>query len=196
MYDAAMERIIRWAPELKDRFERAAAKAKVMHKPAASLEERAAGSARKRTIEEAVEEAVPEAERRWQRRKRSMRRGGGRGSPGGGPGCPSSQRQPRVRRRLRGKFVASPGPWIPKWIVDPAPVAKKRRQCKAMQNRERCQAYTASARSEYCRACCSNLRRGYIEVARAGARWGRGGGARKRTSEQLCRFVCLKQAML
>ena len=35
----------------------------------------------------------------------------------------------------------------------------KRKQCKAMQNRKRCQAYTASARSEYCRACCTNLRR-------------------------------------
>ena len=44
-------------------------------------------------------------------------------------------------------------------IADPAPVTKKRKQCKAMQNRKRCQAYTASARSEYCRACCTNLRR-------------------------------------
>ena len=72
MYDAAMERITRWAPELKDRFERAAAQIKVKHKLAASLEERAAGSARKRTIEEVVEEAAPEAERRWQRRRRTI----------------------------------------------------------------------------------------------------------------------------
>ena len=43
MYDAVMDRITRWVPELKDHFERAAAKAKVKHKPAASLEERAAG---------------------------------------------------------------------------------------------------------------------------------------------------------
>ena len=72
MYDAAMDHITRWVPELKDRFERAAAKVKVKRKQAASLEERAAGSARKRTIEEAVEEAAPEAERRWQRRKRTI----------------------------------------------------------------------------------------------------------------------------
>ena len=72
MYDAAMERITRWAPELRDRFERAAAQIKVKHQLAASLEERAAGSARKRTIEEAVEEAAPEAERWWQRRRRTI----------------------------------------------------------------------------------------------------------------------------
>ena len=68
MYDAAMERITRWAPGLKDRFERAAAQIKVKHKLAASLEERAAGSARKRTIEEAVEEAVEEAPARVPRK--------------------------------------------------------------------------------------------------------------------------------
>ena len=43
VYDAAMDRITRWAPELKDRFERAAAQIKVKHKLAASHEERAAG---------------------------------------------------------------------------------------------------------------------------------------------------------
>ena len=76
----------------------------------------------------------------------------------------------RVRRRLR-------GPWTTKCTVDPAPVTKKRRQCKAMQNRTRCQAYTASACSEYCKGCCLK-------------------GARKRTSDQLYQFVSLKQAML
>ena len=72
MYDAVMDRITRWVPELKDYFDRAAATAKVKHKPAASLEERAAGPTRKRTIKEVVEEAAPEAERRWQRRKRTI----------------------------------------------------------------------------------------------------------------------------
>ena len=49
VYDAVMDRISRWVPELKDHFERAAAKAKVKHmppvvkhKPAVSLEERGA----------------------------------------------------------------------------------------------------------------------------------------------------------
>ena len=43
VYDAVMDRITRWVPELKYRFERAVAKAKVQHKLAASHEERAAG---------------------------------------------------------------------------------------------------------------------------------------------------------
>ena len=42
MYDAVMDRITRWVPELKDYFDRAAATAKVKHKPAVSLEECAA----------------------------------------------------------------------------------------------------------------------------------------------------------
>ena len=71
-YDAAMDRITRWVPELKDRFERAVCKVNVTHEPVASLEERAAGPTRKRTIKEVVEEAAPETERRWQRRKRTI----------------------------------------------------------------------------------------------------------------------------
>ena len=55
VYDAAMDRITRWVPELKDHFERAAAKAKakhkppvVKHKPAVSLEERGARAVQRR----------------------------------------------------------------------------------------------------------------------------------------------------
>ncbi|MCH2074679.1 MAG: hypothetical protein MK130_07450, partial [Puniceicoccaceae bacterium] len=32
VYDAAMDRVIRWVPQLKDNFERVAAKAQVKHK--------------------------------------------------------------------------------------------------------------------------------------------------------------------
>ena len=42
MYDAAMDRITRWVPGLKDHFERAMAKVEVQHKPAASMEKRVA----------------------------------------------------------------------------------------------------------------------------------------------------------
>ena len=45
MYDAAMDRITRWMPELN---ERAAAKAKVTYKPPASFEERAAADKQQR----------------------------------------------------------------------------------------------------------------------------------------------------
>ena len=48
--------------------------------------------------------------------------------------------------------------WVPE-LKDHFEEKVKHKQCKAMQNRKRCQAYTASARSEYCRACCTNLRR-------------------------------------
>ena len=48
MYDAVMDRITRWVPELKDHFERAAAGEKVKHKPVASLEERAAADKQQR----------------------------------------------------------------------------------------------------------------------------------------------------
>ena len=41
VYDAAMDRIARWVPDLKNHFEREAAKDKVEHKPLARLEERA-----------------------------------------------------------------------------------------------------------------------------------------------------------
>ena len=42
MYDAVMNRITRWVPELKDYFDRTGAAVKVKRKPAASLETRAA----------------------------------------------------------------------------------------------------------------------------------------------------------
>ena len=38
MYDAAMDRITRWVPELKDNFEQAAAKVTVKHKPCRGCE--------------------------------------------------------------------------------------------------------------------------------------------------------------
>ena len=41
VYDAAMDRITRWVPELRDHFERLTDKAKVQHKPTVGLEERA-----------------------------------------------------------------------------------------------------------------------------------------------------------
>ena len=51
VYDAAMDRISRWVPELKDYFERTAAKAKVKHKLPASLEERAVANKQKRAAQ-------------------------------------------------------------------------------------------------------------------------------------------------
>ena len=48
MYDAAMDRITRWAPKFKYLFERVAAKDKVKHKSPASLEERAAADKQQR----------------------------------------------------------------------------------------------------------------------------------------------------
>ena len=48
VYDAAMDRITRWVPELKGHFERAAARDKVKHKPPASLEERTAADKQQR----------------------------------------------------------------------------------------------------------------------------------------------------
>ena len=40
MYDAAVDRITRWAPELKDHIERAAAGEKVKHKPSVTAGEK------------------------------------------------------------------------------------------------------------------------------------------------------------
>ena len=51
MYDAVMDRVARWMPELKDHFERTAAKAKVKHKLPASLEERAVANKQKRAAQ-------------------------------------------------------------------------------------------------------------------------------------------------
>ena len=48
VYDAAMDRITMLVPALKDHLERAAAKARVKHKPPASLEERAAADKQRR----------------------------------------------------------------------------------------------------------------------------------------------------
>ena len=48
VYDAVMDRITRWVPELKNHFERAAAGENVKHKPPASLEERAAADKQQR----------------------------------------------------------------------------------------------------------------------------------------------------
>ena len=50
MYDAAMDRIKRWSPKLKDHFERAAPGKKVKHTAPASLEKRAAVDKRQREI--------------------------------------------------------------------------------------------------------------------------------------------------
>ena len=41
MYDAVMDRVARWVPELKDYFKRTVAKTKIKHESAANLEEHA-----------------------------------------------------------------------------------------------------------------------------------------------------------
>ena len=54
-------------------------------------------------------------------------------------------------KAMKAAKAAAPAP-----VMKKGRTMKKRKQCKAVQNRKRCQAYTASPRSEYCRACFLN----------------------------------------
>ncbi|MCH2143442.1 MAG: hypothetical protein MK077_10670 [Phycisphaerales bacterium] len=64
------------------------------------------------------------------------------------PQQPQQQQQQQQQQLLDGNTPTT------KWMVDnQGRTMKKRKQCKAMRNRKRCQKGTSSPRSEYCRAC-------------------------------------------